>query len=258
MFPIIFQYKIITIGGYGVLLGLGFYLSFLLLEREFKLRNTTPELAYTILLIAIPCGLIGARIFSILESSNDFNQFLANPISIIYIRNGMSAYGGYILAFITGTVLIKRKKINILSILDASSPSMALGYCFGRFGCHVGGDGCYGIETMSFWGTPFPNGIIPSSIPVYPTPLFEVFISFIAVGTLLKMRKLELKEGQLFFTFLIFSGLPRFLVEFIRRNPEFIFGLSQAQIISLLFVLTGIIGLIYSGRIEDVCLSVKE
>ena len=136
--------------------------------------------------------------------------------------------------------------MGILSVLDASSPSLALGYCFGRFGCHVAGDGCFGIKTTSFWGTPYPNGIIPSSIPVYPTPLFEVLVSFIAAGVLLNMRKVELKEGRLFSTFLILSGLPRFFVEFIRRNPELISGISQAQVISIFFVAAGIIGWIYT------------
>ena len=249
MFPIIFKYKIITIGGYGVMLGLGFYLSFLLLEREFKLRDINPELAYKILLLAIPCGIVGSKLFHILEH---LDQFAADPINMIFSGSGLSAYGGYVMALFLAIIMIKKNNERVLRVFDATSPSLALGYCFGRFGCHVAGDGCFGIKTISFWGTPYPNGIVPSSIPVYPTPLFEVFVSFIAVGVLLKMRKLELKEGRLFFTFLIFSGLPRFIVEFIRRNPELISGLSQAQVVGILFVLTGIIGWIYTGRREAV------
>ena len=249
MFPIIFKYKIITIGGYGVMLGMGFYLAFLLLEREFKLRDINPELAYKILLLAIPCGIVGSKLFHILEH---LDQFAADPINMIFSGSGLSAYGGYVMALFLAIIMIKKNNERVLRVFDATSPSLALGYCFGRFGCHVAGDGCFGIKTISFWGTPYPNGIVPSSIPVYPTPLFEVFVSFIAVGVLLKMRKLELKEGRLFFTFLIFSGLPRFIVEFIRRNPELISGLSQAQVVGILFVLTGIIGWIYTGRREAV------
>ncbi|MCU0821655.1 MAG: prolipoprotein diacylglyceryl transferase [Spirochaetes bacterium] len=247
MFPIIFKYKIITIGGYGVMLGLGFYLAFLLLEREFKLRDINPELAYKILLLAIPCGIVGSKIFHILEH---LDQFITDPVNMIFSGSGLSAYGGYVMAYILAVIMIKKNNERVLRVFDTASPSLALGYCFGRFGCHVAGDGCYGLKTMSFWGTPYPNGIVPSSMPVYPTPLFEVFVSFIAVGVLLKMRKMELKEGRLFFTFLIFSGLPRFLVEFIRLNPKLIAGLSQAQVIGILFILTGIAGWIYSGRKE--------
>ncbi len=242
MFPILFQYKIITIGGYGIMLGLGFYLSFLLLEREFKLKNIDPELAYKILLVAIPGGIVGSKIFHILEH---LDEFAIDPFGMLFSGSGLSAYGGYILSFLLAVFVVKRSGTTLLNVFDAASPSMALGYCFGRFGCHVAGDGCYGTETSGFWGTPYPNGIVPSTVTVYPTPLFEVFFSFIVVGILLNMRKKELAEGRLFFAFLFLSGLPRFLVEFIRRNPKIAFGLSQAQIIGILFMICGIAGWIY-------------
>ena len=202
MFPILFKYKFISIGGYGVMLGLGFYLAFLLFERELKLRDIDPELAYKILLAAIPCGIVGSKIFHILEN---LNEFFADPIDMIFSGSGLSAYGGYVLAIFVSYFIIKKSKENVLQIFDAAAPSMALGYCFGRFGCHVAVDGCYGINTTSFLGIAYPNGIVPTSMTVYPTPLFEVFFSFIAVGFLLRMRKKNLAPGKLFFLFLILS-----------------------------------------------------
>jgi phosphatidylglycerol---prolipoprotein diacylglyceryl transferase len=242
MFPILFQYKIITIGGYGIMLGLGFYLSFLLLEREFKLKNIDPELAYKILLVAIPGGIVGSKIFHILEH---LDEFVIDPFGMLFSGSGLSAYGGYILSFALAIFVVKKSKTTLLNVFDTASPSMALGYCFGRFGCHVAGDGCFGIETSGFWGTPYPNGIVPSTATVFPTPLFEVFFSFIVVGILLNLRKKELNEGRMFSTFLFLSGLPRFLVEFIRRNPKIAFGLSQAQFIGIIFMICGIAGWIY-------------
>lgn len=242
MFPILFQYKFITIGGYGIMLGLGFYLSFLLLEREFKLKNIDPELAYKILLAAIPGGIVGSKIFHILEH---LDEFAVDPWGMLFTGSGLSAYGGYILSFVLAIFVVKKSKTTLLNVFDTASPSMALGYCFGRFGCHVAGDGCFGTETSGIFGTPYPNGIVPSSITVFPTPLFEVFFSFIVVGILLNMRKKELAEGRMFSAFLILSGLPRFLVEFIRRNPKIAFGLSQAQVIGIIFMLCGIAGWIY-------------
>ncbi|MBN2041040.1 MAG: prolipoprotein diacylglyceryl transferase [Spirochaetes bacterium] len=245
MFPILFQYKFITIGGYGIMLGIGFYLSFLLLEREYKLKNINPDLAYKILLIAIPGGIVGSKIFHILEHLDDFAN---DPVGMIFSGSGLSVYGGYIFSFLLAIFVIRYCRESIIKIFDATSPSLALGYCFGRFGCHVAGDGCYGIDTTGFWATAYPNGIVPSTATVYPTPLFEVFFSFIAVGLLLNLRKLDLKPGILFSTYLILSGVPRFLVEFIRRNPEMAFGLSQAQIVGIIFTLCGIAGWIYFSK----------
>ncbi len=246
MFPILYQYKFLSIGGYGVMLGLGFYLAFLLFERELKIREINPELAYKILLVAIPTGIIGSKLFHILEHMDDFLRY---PMEMIFSGAGLSAYGGFIFAFIGCAYVIWKSKEDILTVCDAVSPSLALGYCFGRFGCHIAGDGCYGIAVrpyhlFNFTATTYPNGIVPISTPVFPTPLFEVFFSFFALGLLLQMRRKDWSKGTLFFTYLLLNAIPRFLVEFIRLNPVSAIGLTQAQFIAILFAATGIIGLV--------------
>ncbi len=245
MYPILFQYKFLSIGGYGVMLGLGFYLAFLLFERELKLRDMNPELAYKILLAAIPGGIVGSKLFHILEH---LDEFAADPSGMLFSGAGLSAYGGFVLSFLLAWFIIHKSGEKFLAVADAASPSMALGYCFGRFGCHVAGDGCYGLATSSFLGTAYPNGIVPTTATVYPTPLFEVFFSFIVLGVLLQMRKRELSDGKLFFFYLVLNGLPRFLVEFIRLNPSMMLGLTQAQVVGIVFMITGIAGWFYSGR----------
>jgi len=245
MYPILFQYKFLSIGGYGVMLGLGFYLGFLLFERELKLRNMNPDLAYRILLAAIPGGIVGSKLFHIMEH---LDEFAADPSGMIFSGAGLSAYGGFVLSFLLAWFIIHKSGERFLTVADTAAPSMALGYCFGRFGCHVAGDGCYGIATASIRGTAYPNGSVPTTITVFPTPLFEVFFSFIVMGVLLHMRKRELPEGRLFFIYLILNGLPRFLVEFIRLNPSMTLGLTQAQVVGILFMLAGAAGWYYSGR----------
>jgi phosphatidylglycerol---prolipoprotein diacylglyceryl transferase len=250
MFPILYQYKFISIGGYGLMLGLGFYLSFLLGERECKFKNIDQELAYKLLLFIIPSGIIGSKIFHILDH---LNEFFANPWDMLFSGAGLSAYGGYVLAFIVCAIVIKMHKVSILDVFDAAAPGLALGYCFGRFGCQVAGDGCYGEVIKSympfkFMGTAYPNGLAPISAEVYPTPLFEVFFSFVVVGLLLQLRKREWAKGKLFFLFLVLSGLPRLLVEFIRTNPKVIGNLSQAQIIAIIFMIVGFAGWLYADR----------
>ncbi len=243
MFPIIYQFnKYLSINGYGIMLGIGFLLSFYLIEREYTRRNINPELAYRILLTAIIGGIVGSKIFDILEN---LNSFVVNPWEMLFSGSGLSAYGGYVLSFILAVFVIRRSKENVIKVFDASAPALALGYSFGRFGCHVAGDGCFGVETSGFWATAYPNGIVPTTVTVYPTPLFEVFFSFIVFGILMNIRKRELPDGLLISTFLFLSGLPRFLVEFIRRNPKLVFGLSQAQVIGIIFLICGILGWIY-------------
>ena len=242
MYPIIYNYEFITIGGYGIMLGLAFYLGFLLAEREFKLRGKNPELAYTLLFWIIPSAIIGAKIFHIIEN---FNEFRMDMAGMIFSGAGLSVYGGFIFAIITAMIIVKIKKENFLELADITAPSLALGYGLGRIGCHVAGDGCFGIETASILGVSYPNGIVPSTAFVYPTPLFESLFSLCVFFFLMNYRKLENPAGKLFFIFFILFAIPRFMVEFIRVNPGFIMGLTHAQVISILFAAIGAAGLLY-------------
>jgi phosphatidylglycerol:prolipoprotein diacylglycerol transferase len=242
MYPILFNYKLITIGSYGLLLGLAFYISFLLLEREFTLKKIDPELAYKLLIVIIPSAIIGAKMFHIFEN---FSEFLSAPSAMIFSGAGLSVYGGFVLSFLAAMIVIKKNNEGILRIFDATSPSMALGYAIGRLGCHASGDGCYGIPTDSFIGMAYPNGIVPITVNVFPTPLFESFASLVFFLILMRLRKNEMKTGMLFFIYLIMNGFARFSIEFIRLNPVTSIGLTQAQIVAICFILTGIAGLLY-------------
>ncbi len=245
MYPILFNYKLITIGSYGLLLGLAFYISFLLLEREFTLKEIDPELAYKLLIIIIPSAIIGAKIFHIFEN---FEEFISAPSAMIFSGAGLSVYGGFVLSFIASIVVIKKNNEGVLKIFDTTSPSMALGYAIGRLGCHASGDGCYGIPTDSFFGMAYPNGIVPITVNVFPAPLFESFASLIFFLILMRLRKSGFKTGTLFFTYLIMNGLARFSIEFIRLNPVTTIGLTQAQIIAICFIFCGIAGFIYINK----------
>ncbi|MBN2161283.1 MAG: prolipoprotein diacylglyceryl transferase [Spirochaetes bacterium] len=239
MYPILFSYKFINIGSYGLLLGLAFYSAFLITERELILRGKDPELAYKLLLVIIPSAIVGAKIFHIFEN---WSEFMRDPAGMVFSGAGLSVFGGFILAFLLSMILIRKNNESILGIFDITTPAMTFAYGVGRLGCHVSGDGCYGIATRSFLGTAYPNGIVPTSAEVFPTPLFESFFSFMLFILVMKLRKREMPEGKLFFIYLIMSGAARFLVEFIRLNPTITLGMTQAQIVAIFYMVTGIIG----------------
>ena len=240
MYPILFEYKLITIGSYGLLLGTAFYLGFLFAEREFKINGLDPDIAYKLLIAIIPSAIIGAKLFHIFDN---FGEFLLAPGDMILSGAGLSVYGGFLLSFIVAIIIIKKEKQDILKIFDIAAPSMALGYGIGRLGCHVSGDGCYGITSDSIFAVAYPGGIVPVSATVYPTPLFESTLSFIFFFILLQLRTKELKTGTIFFIYLTLNGAARFMIEFIRLNPATGFGLTQAQLVAILFIITGIGGL---------------
>jgi phosphatidylglycerol:prolipoprotein diacylglycerol transferase len=128
----------------------------------------------------------------------------------------------------------------MLRTLDLAAPAAAIGYGIGRIGCFLSGDGCYGIETKLPWGMTFPHGIDPTLVPVHPTPLYELAAG-LAIGAWLWWRGgKQHGTGAIVGQYLALSGTARFLVEFIRRNPKVLWGLSNAQLASAGSVVVGI------------------
>jgi len=77
--------------------------------------------------------------------------------------------------FLALAALARREKIPILEFLDSCAPAACVGYAIGRIGCLLSGDGDYGIPTSLPWGMSFPNGVVPTTDRVHPTPLYEFF-----------------------------------------------------------------------------------
>ena len=115
------------------------------------------------------------------------------------------------------------------------------------------GDGDYGKPTSLPWGMSFPNGVVPTTEHVHPTPLYELIV-WCAIGWLLwRLGASALKRnlrpmGEIFCYYLILTGIARFLVEIIRINPPWIWGLSNAQVASVVSVMGGLVLLVVRKR----------
>jgi len=162
-------------------------------------------------------------------------------------------------------------------VADAASPSLILAYGIGRIGCHLAGDGDYGIPTSLPWGTNYSHGTVPPSVmfdqfnfqkyfpdlakhfpngvpdntPLHPVPIYEFILAVIIFGILWKLRKKDWADGKLFMFYLIFAGFERLMVEFIRLNPRLLLGLTEAQLISVAMIIAGFIGLSYFSKHKD-------
>ncbi|MGD0903819.1 MAG: prolipoprotein diacylglyceryl transferase family protein, partial [Terracidiphilus sp.] len=127
-----------------------------------------------------------------------------------------------------------------LRTLDLAAPAAAIGYGIGRIGCFLSGDGCYGVPTSLPWGMSFPHGIEPTLVRVHPTPLYELAAALL-IGCWLWWRGGKPhRTGAILGQYLVLTGIARFLVEFIRRNPKVLWGLSNAQLASAGSVIAGV------------------
>ncbi len=273
MYPRLFTIGPFTVYSFGLMLGIGFIVASALLTNELKRKGLDPALGSTITLIAVVFGVAGSKILYLIES---WEYFVRAPFEMAFSPGGLTWYGGFILATLVIWWYVRRKGIPFLKICDAAAPGLMLGYGIARIGCHLAGDGDYGIPTDLPWGTvyskgtyppsaafkDFPeivqkygvHGVVPDTIPVHPAPMYEFLMACALFFVLWKLRSKVNPDGTLFVIYLILAGIARFLVEFIRLNPRIAFGLSEAQLISAFLVLVGIIGLrvLLHSRGQDV------
>ena len=226
---------------FGLMVALALITAAYILQDDFDRRGFKAD-AFTMITAAGLAGIAGAKLYHLLESPS---EFFADPIGLIFTRYGFAWFGGFLGGFGTMVVLGRKAKLPIREFLDACSPAACFGYAIGRIGCLLSGDGDYGKPTSLPWGMRFPNGIVPTIERVHPAPLYEFFIWCI-LGIVLwklgsKVTTGQKTNGEIFALYLILTGIARFLVEIIRINPAWILGMSNAQVVSILSLIVGVI-----------------
>lgn len=250
MYPVLFQFGPITIYSYGVMMALGFIAAAWVLGLELQRRGQDPNLASTFVLWAAVGGLIGARLLFLIE---EWRAFLQNPWPLLFTGAGFVWYGGLIGGIVGVTLCIWRYGLRWSEMIDAVAPSIALGHAIGRIGCHLAGDGDWGPPTDLPWGVMYPNAIVgwdyPPGVRVHPTPLYETIAYLIVFAFLWHRRVKSPQPGSQFGWYLILASIARFFLEFVRINPPLLFELSEAQVISIVLIIAGVVLVV--GRRDD-------
>jgi len=230
-------------------------------QRKTTVHVSPGHLVGTVVVIAVVGGLAGAKVFHILEHMDDFR---ADPSGMIFSKGGLTFYGGLLVAGVSIVWYVRKKGVNIRIFCDAMIPNVLLAYGIGRIGCHLAGDGDWGIASDPaarpgfvptwLWGETYPNNILRRTLPetgVYPTSLYEFMMAAILWGVLFALRKHPFLRGWIFSLTLLFFGVERLLIEQIRVTARVeIAGVmvSQAMAISVVMIILGIVGLVLTSR----------
>lgn len=266
MYPELLKIGPLTIYSYGLMLAVGFIVASYVLTLELKRKRIDHNLGGNVTLLAVIFGIIGSKIHYLVEH---WDRFVVDPI-IAFSPGGLTFYGGLILAFGFNYWYVKyQKKVDVFKVMDSVAPALMLGYGIARIGCHLAGDGDYGLPTDLPWGTDysrgtyppslaflqlpqvasqFPAGVVPDATPLHPTPIYEFLAATLIFLFLWKIRRRTMPDGKLFVIYIVASSLERFFIEFIRINPRMLLGLSQAQLISVVLVGLGVYATIRLGR----------
>ncbi|MCI5058665.1 MAG: prolipoprotein diacylglyceryl transferase [Flavobacteriales bacterium] len=227
------------------------------------------EYVGTFTMIAAVAGIGGAKIFHLLENPDEIGSMFESVDSFF---SGLTIYGGLICGAFAVLWYAKKQGFHPIHVADACMPGLILAYGIGRIGCQVSGDGDWGIDNLSpkpewlsflpdwMWAYDYPHNVIHAGAPipdcvgshcnalvnpVWPTPFYEATFGILAFLFLWSIRKRLKLPGLMTCIYLIINGTERFFIEKIRINEK-VFGLdiTQAEIISTLFVLVGIVGII--------------
>lgn len=244
MYPTLFKIGGTAVSSYSVMVLIAYLTAYYLTILEIKRRGFDESVADWILLSALFGGLGGAKLLFLYQNVT-LSMFFNEPLR--YLSSGLTFYGGLLGALLLILLVGYWKKVSFWDLTDSTAPGLAIAYGIGRIGCLLVGDD-YGIPTDVPWALSFPQGSPPTNQNVHPTQIYDTISMIFTFALLWGIRKEKFPSGWIFSLFLVIVGIERFLVEFIRNTtPSFIEGLSQAQLISIILFLFGLINLIRIG-----------
>ena len=227
----------ITLQTFGICFAVAFLLAGALVARRLREIGEDPDWSYELIFAALIGGLVGARVDFLIQNWSDVSDDI---LGSIFSGSGLVWLGG-VIGGTLGVVLWARWRGFLrLELLDLCAPGLALGYAIGRVGCQLSGDGDYGIESDLPWAMAYPDGTVPTTDEVHPTPVYETLAMGLAALVLWHLRD-RFRPGILFAIYLVISGVERFLIELIRRNDSVVIGLTLPQLISIGMALAGAI-----------------
>lgn len=240
MYPIIFRIGEFEVTSFGVLLGVAALVALHLFKSELT-RSALPAAAADAAVAGLLGGLGGAKLLWTLEFMDE------QPVAdLLFSRGGLSWFGGLLGGVGTGLWMLRRRRVPLVRALAAAAPALAAGHAIGRIGCFMVGDD-YGRPSDLPWAVAFPNGLPPTDVPVHPTQLYEALALGVLTWALLRWRRQAIPDAVVVGRYLLFAGLTRFAIEFIRVNLRVLGPFTLAHVLALGLVAAGVVMIVRGG-----------
>jgi phosphatidylglycerol:prolipoprotein diacylglycerol transferase len=221
--PILIEFGGIAIPSYGVMLVISFIVAILYVRKATKKFDISPIIIENLAFYLMVGVIVGGRILYVIFHWHQYENDLLGIIRIW--EGGMMFFGGFIGAMIAGFIYLRKQKISVLKVADIIAPAIALGTFFTRIGCFLNGC-CFGTPSTLPWAIKFPPHCVAGSSPIgqyslHPTQIFSSLFGLALFFFLNRKLKRIHRTGEVFAFYLMFSGIFRFGVDFIRyyENP---------------------------------------
>jgi phosphatidylglycerol:prolipoprotein diacylglycerol transferase len=252
---------------HGVFTAIGIAAGVLLAVYVGRRLGFTEDDVYSVALVSIPCGIIGARALFVIERWNDV---VDDPLDIIRINEGgIAVYGAVIGGVIGGVTYCWIRKLPIRRALDGAAVGLLLGLAIGRIGDLINGehfakttDLPWGVRytnlnSPSVLGHPLPECVATSSSPdalgnlcvQHPAVGYDLLGCLLILGVMFLILRYVRRDGFAFFTFLLLYALLRFGESELRLDSrEIIWDLTTPQVTSLFLIPVALLGMLWTWR----------
>jgi phosphatidylglycerol:prolipoprotein diacylglycerol transferase len=251
VYPLMLHFGRFTLTGYGIMMMLGFLVAGWVYARELRRRGFDTSIAWDTVVLGVVGGLVGSKLYFAIS---------VGRVSGFFSRGGLVWYGGLAGGVAAVFAYMWLKKLPIPVLLDAVSPSLAIGYLLGRVGCFSVNDD-YGLPSRLPWAMAFPQGSPPSTaanlraqfhaaiaanvppfqvLTVHPTQLYEIAMTFVVFWLLWRWKEHRHAAGWLFGAYLVLSSVERIVAEIFRAKDDRILGpVTVAQLLSVAVIALG-------------------
>ena len=216
---------------FGLMVAIAIISATFFAEWQAKKRGIKDDIMFNLVIIGVIAGVVGARLFYILFYNPSF--YFSHPMEILKIsEGGLSIHGGILVAVVAGYIYSIRVKISFFKLADIFVMAAALAQGIGRVGCDVFG------KVMTYilpWGVSIGGNIL------HPAQVYEFILDYILFIVLWRKSEKQKYDGELFVTYIIGFSLIRGIVEFFRINPVIWGPFSISHLLSLVFIVAGLV-----------------
>lgn len=240
--PIAIKLGGFEVAWYGVIIGIGILLAMYLASSEGDRKGMPQDFILDVAFWTVPLAILGARAYYVLF---ELGYYIKNPGQILQIWNGgLAIYG----ALLTGALVVyfftKKKNVPFMLTLDVLAPGVLIAQSMGRWGNFINQEAHGAAVTREFLEGLFLPEFIINQMNIkgtyyHPTFLYESLWSLVGFAIILYLRRKPnlLREGEVFFSYVIWYAFGRFFIEGMRTDSLYLFAnIRVSQLLSIVLI----------------------